>query len=165
MSTRRSEAFHRPALRCGVHMFTLVLCTAFLVVGSCIAARAELANPSGEPVIIAFRAFAGDPLGQANSWGADGQHGLFDHRMLDDASSEPLLVAQKATAPSAAQTEAEQRITDLLDAALIAAHSVADVGERISTLTSIARVQAEAGDDHGAARSISEALSAARSAR
>ena len=156
MSTRSCESFLRSALRCGVHPFTLVLCTAFLVAGPYVAARAELANSNEETVTVASPASIGEPLVEAISWDVDAEHGLFGHRMPDGTAAEPLLVAQRG---------AEQGITDLLDAALIATHRVADAGDRIMTLTSIAGVQAEAGDDDGAARSISEALSAARSIR
>ena len=108
-------------------------------------------------------AYIDEPLAKAGSWDDDTRHWLLGHEMLDHATGEPLVMAEKATSPSKTQREAEQEIADFIDEALLAARSIADAGERVFPLTVIAQAQAEAGDDRGAARSISEALTAARS--
>ena len=139
------------------------ICTALFVVGSCVAARAELASPIGETDVVASPAYIDEPLAKAGSWDDDTRHWLLGHEMLDHATGEPLLMAEKATSPSKTQREAEQEIADFIDEALLAARSIADARKRVFPLTEIALVQVEAGDDRGAARSISEALTAARS--
>ena len=138
------------------------ICTALFVVGSCVAARAELAIPSGKTVVVASPAYIGGPLADAVPWDDDARHGLLGHEGLDNAAGEPLLMAQKATSLSKTQREAEQAIEDFMDEALVAARNIADAGDRVTALTSIARAQAKAGDTNRAGRSISEALTAAR---
>ena len=140
-----------------------LICTALFVVGSCVAAPAELAGPIGESVVVASPAYIGEPLAEAVSLDDGAQHWLFGHEMLDDSAAEPLLVADKATSPSETQTEAEQEIADFIDEALLAVRSITDAGERVFPLSVIAQAQAAAGDHRGAAQSISEALAAARS--
>ena len=139
------------------------ICTALFVVGSCVAARAELAGPIGATDIVASPASIGEPLAEAVSWDDDTQHWLLGHEMLDHAAGEPLLMAEKATSPYKTQREAEQETADFIDEALLAVRSITDAGERVFPLSVIAQAQAAAGDHRGAAQSISEALAAARS--
>ena len=94
------------------------ICTALFVVGSCVAARAELASPIGETDVVASPAYIGEPLAKAGSWDDDAQHWPLGHEILDDSTAEPLLVAETATSPSETRTEAEQEIADFIDEAL-----------------------------------------------
>ena len=139
-----------------------LICTALFVVGSCVAARAGIAVPIGETDVVVFAASIGEPLAEAVPLDDGARHGLLGHERLDNAAGEPLLMAQKATSLSKTQREAEQAIEDFMDEALVAARNIADAGDRVTALTSIARAQAKAGDTNRAGRSISEALTAAR---
>ena len=162
MSETSRVSFSRSAQGSGVRRCAQALCTALLVVGSCVAARAELAIPSGKTVVVGSPGYIGEPLAKVIPWDDNAQHRLSGHRVPDDDAADPLLMAQKVTSPSKAQRNAEQEIEDLIDEALVAARSIADAGDRVTALTSIARAQAKAGDTNRAGRSISEALTAAR---
>ena len=75
---------------------------------------------------------------------------------LDGESASVLLEADEAPPPPAQET------LEILSEALRTARGITEAGKRVWALSEVAPAQAEAGDSHGAARTISDALSLAR---
>ena len=152
-------------LMASTQWWAAVLCSAFVIAGSCVVARSETGDWSGRSATAVHSSFVDSNSAEEASQSAEAQHRLIEHRLGEDRAAKRLLLAQEETSSLRSLTEAEQEIASLMHAALNGARSFTDPYERAHALTSIAEAQTKAGDRSTALSTIAEALSAARRVR